>query len=134
MKRFYIFYRRYILACLILILPFLLEAILSRLIPASSNVVNTETSRVKSLGSYSLGMANYRTPQVMTYFLNDSGFYGNTGYVQSLLNSLYTPASQITLNPLSNNSINNYILDLRRASLDNMLYRYYAGKDLSYDT
>lgn len=126
-KRFRIFYRRYILAALILILPFLLEAILSGAISSSSNIVNTSTGKVQTLGKYNLGLANYKTPQILTYHLNDTGF-NNSAYIQTFLSSHYSPTSQVTLSQLSTDTVNNYVLDLRKASLDNMLYKYYAGK------
>lgn len=127
-KRFRIFYRRYILAGIILLLPFLLEIILTGVIPSSSNLVNTQTGKVQVLGQYQLGLNSYQTPQILSYYFNDSGV-GNTAYLQSLLSALYSPSSssQVSLNPMLNDSVNSYVLDLRKASLDNMLYKYYAG-------
>lgn len=131
LKRFRIFFRRYILATIILLLPFLLEAVLSGIIPSSTNLVNTLTGKVQSLGQYQLGVSDYATPQILPYYLNDSGL--NTAvYVQSLMNMLYPSSSQVALDMQFSDSVNDYVLGLRKASLDNLIYHYYTGMRMRF--
>lgn len=125
-KRFKIFYRRYILATLILLLPFLLEAVLSGIIPTSTNLVNTQTTQVRTVGEYQLGMSAYRTNQVLSYFVNTNGF-STGGLLQAYLTSAYPSSDRITLSQLPSDTVNDHILSLRKSSLDNLIYQYYAG-------
>lgn len=130
-KRFRIFYRRYILAALIMLLPFLLEAVLSSIIPSSTNLINSITGRVQSLGQYQLAMQTYKTSQTLPYFLNSTTYPASATTTQTLLNSLYSSSSLVSLLQIGADMVNDYILNLRKLDLNNLIYQYYAGLNIT---
>ena len=128
-KRFYIFYRRYILAVVVLLLPFLLEVILVSLLPSQSTLTNSIKGTVSSQANYTLNIANAATI-VIPYTL--TGTYASS--MSSLLGTVYTSAKKpgVTLQSLdaSSTNVTDYVLALRKASISDLIYKYHAGLDL----
>nr|QUF59430.1 ATP-binding cassette transporter Abca3-like2 [Brachionus angularis] len=125
LKRFRIFYRRYILAAIILILPFLLEAVLSALIPSQTNLINSIRGVVSSSTSYELTLKNYSTHTIPYYVKGEI----DTTPVNNLINNYFTQIRLpgVSLLKLDNDSINEYVLSYRKSNVKNLLNNYYAG-------
>ena len=123
-KRFWIFIRRYILACLILFLPFVMEGLLSSVIPSQSTLIDSIRGIVKSSGSYELSVNNYST-QTIPYYTYGSDSSAN---LDSILASLYTQANRpsITLEKV-NSDVNDYVLQQRKNDIKNLISKYYQG-------
>ena len=95
------------LAIVILVLPFVLEAILSSILQSESDIVNSIKGSVTEEGSYTLGPTNYGAYSLPYYILNNSD--PGMASFQSYLNNLYqTSRPGITLEPVysSNSSLN----------------------------
>ncbi len=80
-KRFYIFYRRFILAIVVLLFPLLLEAILTALLPSQSTLQNSIKRQVSSQSNYSLSITN-NAPIILPYTL--SGSYSSSMMIGAL--------------------------------------------------
>lgn len=123
-KRFRIFIRRYVLAIIMLFLPFLLEIIFSSIIPSNSTLINSIRGVVKNYGSYELTPYNYST-QTVPYSLTSSA---PTTNIESYLNARFSNA--ITLEKVSSN-LNDYVLDKRKNDIKNLVRNYYMGMSLN---
>ena len=129
LKRFRIFYRRYILMLFILLVSALLTVGLLALIPSQTNLVNSVARRVANSGSRSLTMTSYGS-QTLPYYLTGAV---STATLQNLLNTIYTTANKpgITLYSLATDTINDYVLILRKSSLYFLTNNYFGGMSLS---
>lgn len=127
-KRFRIFYRRYILAIFILLVPLVLKSALTPIIPSGTNQVNTLSSTTTVvLGTYTLGLSQIGS-QILPYTMNGAV---SLTTLQSLFYAYYPSSSGITLYNMSSDYINNYVLGLRKSSLINLYGNYYAGVSLN---
>lgn len=129
LKRFWIFFRRYILAALLLLLPLIAEIFICAVIPAQSNQDTAVTSAAVTIGNNDLRISNYGSFN-LPYFKTDP-----TGSLTTYINSVYTSTSRpnVNLNLITNADINNYVLSLRGSGLyKNLLKDYYAGMNLNY--
>ena len=132
-KRFWIFFRRHILAIVILILPMLLEGILSGIIPSSSTILNNLRGVVLEVGSLQLNMNQYG-PSVLPYNLVTTTSPLSFSQLQGYMSNLYTPLSRpgTTLMPVSfDTDINGYVLNLRKTNLNNLYANYFFGMSLN---
>jgi hypothetical protein len=108
---------------LILALPFLMEALLSAIIPSSTNQINTIKGLKSDSGSYLLDTANYST-QTVPYYINAAPNYN---MIQSMIKSYYSNDSGISLSQQSNDTVNEYVLSLRNLDLNNLISNYFVG-------
>ena len=127
-KRFWIFFRRYVLAIVILLLPMLMEGILAGIIPSSSTLINSIRGIVSNSGSYELSMTDYGK-NTLPYTLNGNV---NTTKLQNYVTDLYVSSNRpgITLSPLSSD-VNDYVLAQRKSNLQNIYSNYYYGMSLN---
>ena len=127
-KRARTFYRRYILAAVILLLPFVLQAVLGYLIPSQTNLINSITGTVTTETTYDLSIT-HNSPVTLPYTLTGSYAF----VVSSLLSSAYTSLTKpdVTLSYLNSSSVNDYVLSLRHQDIKNIIYNYYGGMDLN---
>nr|UOU03315.1 ATP-binding cassette subfamily A3-like 2 [Brachionus rubens] len=128
-KRFRIFYRRFILAIVILILPFLLEAILSGLIPSETNLINSIRGVVSNYGSYDLTLKNYSTQTIPYYLKGSVDTTQLSAHVKNHFSQSKIPG--VTLSQLDNDLVNEHVLSLRKSDIKNMLKNYYVGMSLN---
>lgn len=121
--------RRYILALLILLGPFLIELVVAAIIPSQSNLINSIRGTVSSAGQYELTMNNYST-QTIPYYLKGNV---DTTPVQTLLNNYYTSTNRpkSTLLKLDDDLVNDKVLEWRKSSYSNFLNNYYVGMSLN---
>ena len=134
-KRFWIFFRRHILAAVIVILPMLLEGILSGIIPSSSTIINNIKGTVSEKGSFQLNINDYGT-SLLPYSLASASplFNQSLNQLQSYMLNFYTSqtrpgTSLISVSPDTN--LNEYVLNLRKANLKNLYSNYYFGMALN---
>ena len=137
-KRIFIFLRRYILALVTLLLPFVLEGVICAIIPTGTNLLSSLTGRPSTLsGTNNLQITNYQ-PYTMLYSLDGAVDYTK---LQKILNNTYTNANRpgVSLErvpygkyippsvfyPFSD--ISSYDLNLRKQNLKNLYGNYYTG-------
>jgi hypothetical protein len=127
-KRFRVFYRRFILASFILLGPIVMVFGLFSVISNNTNVVNSKSGTIKSLGPLNLDLTWYGT-QKLPYYLG--GAVSTTG-MSTILSSAYTTGKKpgVTLESLSTDTVNDYVLALRKNSLDNLRSNYHGGMSL----
>lgn len=128
-KRFRIFFRRYVIAFLILALPFLLEAVFSSIIPSQTNLINSLKGINTNVGSYVLSTGNY-SKQTLPYYINGSSAYATT---QSILTNYYSSSkmSGVQLLNMQTDTINDYVLTLRHQNIKNIINDYFVGLSLN---
>ncbi|CAF0703608.1 unnamed protein product [Brachionus calyciflorus] len=128
LKRFKIFYRRYILAAIILLLPFLLEAILTALIPSQTNLINSIRGVVSNYGSYDLTITNY-SDQIIPYYIKGV----DSSALKNNLTNFFSQSRRpgIILNQLDQDEVNEYVLSQRKNNIKNLLNNYYMGFSLN---
>ena len=122
-KRFLIFTRRYVLAIITLILPFLIEVILCEVIPSGTSLKSSLTGSTYTYSTNNLQIENYQ-PYTMPYALT-----GSTGSFQNLLSIFYTNSNRagITLEQISYDNISAYVLQKRKDNVLNLVSNYYTG-------
>lgn len=69
LKRFRIFYRRYLLAGFILLLPIAMELVISGITSSGTNYVDSSSSAKSKVGVYNLKITNYST-QTLPYYIS----------------------------------------------------------------
>jgi hypothetical protein len=83
-KRFWTFIRRYILALIILIFPFVSEAIIAALIPTQTNIINSIRGTVSTNGAYELSLKNYSKQTIPVYVDQELNFNPNVSLISSI--------------------------------------------------
>lgn len=121
-KRFLIFFRRYLLALIILLLPLLFEGLVTYLIPSQTNRIDTLSGLASSLGKLKLDIDNY-SPQTLTYYINGSI---STLSFQQMFNNYYSKRSNIKLNEISTD-VGQFILQERKNDIKNLVSNYFGG-------
>jgi hypothetical protein len=122
-KRFWIFLRRWILGLIILLLPFLLQAILASIIPSQTNLINSLRGIVSSVGTYDLDVTKYGKQDVPYYI----GGGGTTTNLETLVQNVLSEKSGVNPVKYSSNTINDQILQDRKNSLQNIMYNNFVG-------
>ena len=118
-----------------LIFPFVAEAILASIIPAGSYYTNENSNSYTSHGTNNLAVTNYGSGQILPYYLVD-----NTGSIAAILTKFYVNSasslyrSGVTLLQLTTNTVSDYILSLRKSSVNNFIYKYWFGFSLDYSS
>ena len=123
---------------MMLVLPFVLEAILSSIIPSEADIINSIRGTVSSQGSYTLSPTNYGTYTLPYYIVN--GTQDNT-FLLSYLSNVYAAPSRSgiglqriytdnTSMMVTANVVNDYVFNLRKADLKNLVFNYYIGASL----
>jgi hypothetical protein len=125
LKRFKIFYRRYILASFIILGPIVLQAVFCSLLASGTYPTTTSATAVVVQGNYNLGLSVYKT-QTIPYFLDGAV---STSSFQTILDTVYTPSNRpgVTLQNVSTSNLNSFMLPLRKNSLQNIIKQYYVG-------
>jgi hypothetical protein len=135
MKRYLIFKSRFMIAIFSILIPFLVQAILSYLIPSSSSMItdlfNTIFNR-KSIKEYDFSLNKYGHNNFV--FSADSGEIAKQ--FQLYHNRVYPPNnSSVNFIDLSNEKIkvNDYVLRKRIENMYNLLNDFFIGVDFSYE-
>lgn len=127
-KRYQIFYRRFILAAFILLGPFIFEAVFMSLIPSNTNLVQFLFNKIKLENSRSLSstLLEYGK-QTLPYQLQDN----STSYlIEPILRNHYVNNTSIQLKeilPITSQDLNDYVYQLRQKSQNHFLYDYFLG-------
>jgi hypothetical protein len=124
-KRWKIFYRRYILAAFTILGPIILQALFCSLIGSGTLQTTTSATSVGLKGTYNLGLSTYPS-NTIPYYVNGTV---STSSFQSFLSSVYTSSNRpgVTLQNMSTSDLNTYVLNLRKSSIMNLLNTYYFG-------
>ena len=125
LKRFWIFFRRTILAVCILVIPWLFEAIVVGILPSTSSQISQFSQTVSASGTYTLALNSYGS-NVLPYYLNGTA---STATLQSYLTTQYA-SSGVTLNQITTDP-NDYVLSQRKANIQNIYSNYYMGMALN---
>lgn len=124
-KRFITFYRRYILAAVILTIPLVIQALVVYFIPSQTYLIESASGTLENLGSYKINIENYN-PQIIPY-----SFYGSSNYTifeNFLVKYFNTKGIQAYRVEISNNqTIDQYVLAKRKENNRNLYDNYYAG-------
>ncbi len=114
-----------------LLLPILLEAILSALIPSQTNLINSIRGTVSSVGSYDLKISKYGTQNVPIY-LSGTG----VATLQTLVNNHFTATNTpgVSLVQFTTDTVNEYVLAKRKENIKNMLNDYFVGMKMDLGT
>ena len=123
MKKFWIFIRRWILGLIILLLPFLLQAILASIIPSQTNLINSIRGIVSSVGSYELDVTKYGKQDIPYYI----GGGGSTASLETLVQNVLSAKSSVNPVKYPSNNINDQILQDRKNSLQNIMNNNFVG-------
>nr|APD26552.1 ATP-binding cassette transporter subfamily A member 3-like X2 protein [Brachionus koreanus] len=128
-KRFRIFFRRFILALIILLLPFIIEVIVAALIPSETNLINSIRGVVSNYGSYDLTLKNY-TKQKLPFHVKGSV---DTSSLETQIDNYFTNTKfpNISLKQLDKDNVNEYVLSLRNQDFKNLLNDYFVGMSLN---
>jgi hypothetical protein len=127
-KRFIIFYRRFFLAIITLLLPVLFQGLLSYFIPSSSILINNKVEKTKGYGSLQLDITSYG-PQELTYYINNPD---ETNSFNQLIRKFYSYSNRpaINLNKI-NSSVINYVENKHDQNLNTLLKKYFVGLTIS---
>ena len=125
-KRFRIFFRRFILASLILLFPLFAEAILSAIIPSQTNKINSILGINANNGSNFLNLSQYGL-QTVPYFATGT----NSTVTSLLVKNTFGNTSNINLFSLESDTINSYVLSLRSSSLKSFINNYFVGLSIN---
>ena len=128
LKRFWIFFRRTILAICILVIPWLFEAVVVGILPSTSSQISQFSQTVSASGTYTLALNSYGS-NVLPYYLNGTA---STTVLQTYLTSRYA-SSGVTLNQITSDP-NDYVLSQRKANIQNIYSNYYLGMLLNLVT
>jgi hypothetical protein len=115
--------RRWILGLIILLLPFLLQAILASIIPSQTNLINSIRGIVSSVGAYDLDVTKYGKQDIPYYI----GGGGTTTNLETLVQNVLSAKSGVNPIKYSSNTINDQILQDRKNSLQNIMYNNFVG-------
>lgn len=124
-KRFRIFYRRFILALIILLFPFVIEIIVAAVIPSETNLINSIRGTVSNFGSYDFTLKNY-TKQNVPFYVKGSV---DTTILKNHISNYFSNSRfpNISFKEIDQDNINEHVLSLRKQDLRNMLNDYYVG-------
>nr|QUF59432.1 ATP-binding cassette transporter Abca3-like4 [Brachionus angularis] len=134
-KRFYIFTRRYVILIFTLVLPVLIQSILSYMIPSTSALITQTIDTIfsrKFIQSFNLDFGSYgKLDLTYAIFGEDlkkqfNEFYEN----KKKTNSSYKDLSLSELDNLDIN-VDSHVYDNRKLNLKNMINNYYFGIEIN---
>jgi hypothetical protein len=105
---------------------------LCAVVPNTTNIVNSKSGTIKTTGILGLDLTWYGTQQ-LPYYLG--GAVSTTG-MSTILSSAYSTTNKpgVTLESISNDTVNDYVLTLRKKSLDYLRRNYFGGMSLYLTT
>ena len=127
-KRFKLFYRRYILAFVIILGPVLIEGLAAYFIPPQSYLIDQLGGTVQKYGSLKLDFADFR-PQYIPYSIYGDGDIASIkSLVKKFVNPIATPGTELEFIPNATaNEIDEYVLNQRLNNVNNFVNNYYMG-------
>lgn len=135
MKRVRILGRRYVIAVCTLLLPVVLEAVLSGIIPSSAVVISDAINSIfgiRNISPFEFDLYKYG-PQVLPVNTNNSQLYGNfSAYLDR--QALLGQKNRNNLQLVQTNDVDSYVYAERKANIQNIIGKYYFGLDLTLDS
>nr|QUF59429.1 ATP-binding cassette transporter Abca3-like1 [Brachionus angularis] len=122
-KRLIVFTRRYILAAVILAIPFVFQLILVCIIPSSSSVIDRLGKTVNNYGIFKLDINRYGSQEIPYYISNPNPDLPLNKLFKSFYS--YSNRPQINLIRTYSSSINELVFRKHNSSLKSLLNEYY---------
>lgn len=136
MKRVRILARRYVIAVCTLLLPVVLEAVLSAIIPSSAVIISDAINSflgIRSVPPFTFDTYKYGAQVMPVSTNNDSSLYANfSAYMDRQAQLAQKPRNTLTLMPMPmKTNLDAYVYAQRKSDLRNLIGNYYFGLNMS---